>query len=112
MRGTLTIVYPDKPMDVRIMSSVPEFEELQRLVGGLVTIIPGWDHCVTFSGAARPCTVLANEEGLLLKLPFNFWATAAYQLVLRAKGAKGQLQPLVGTVVIAEGDDDFMALLL
>ncbi len=116
MRGILHYVYPDRPMDVMNLSVPPDFTKFQSDVGGDIEIIRGWDQHYTFSGGLVPATVLCNIDGVGLKLPFNFWATAAWQSILGAKGDR-LLRPLntfrlYGTVIIVTGDIEFLDAIL
>lgn len=110
MRGVLTYVHADKPMEVHYLSHTPEYKQLSKDLGGLVEIVSIFDQYVE---GGKPCRaiVMVNEEGLIMKMPFNFWATAAYHMIARAKGIRIQ-QMLVGLVIIATGDEEFLNALL
>ena len=54
------VVERDKPF---------ELEELQKLVGGLIEVVPQWTWGVGHK------LMVVNEEGLLLDLPYNVKAT-------------------------------------
>jgi hypothetical protein len=107
MRGQLTIVYPDKPMELRLLGYPPNFADLQMIVGGTVQIVPHWDQNVDFDGVFRQATVIVNEDAPAMGLQVNHWATAMWHFVARAKGHRIN-QPLTGPVVIATGDDEFL----
>lgn len=74
----------------------PTLEWLQEAVGGYIERVPGVNRV-----RDRPSTLLCNEEGRLLGLPFNAVATELWHDT--AAPGLGSLS-LVGPVVIVSAD--------
>lgn len=112
MRGDILIIPPDRLMERHQLNAPPTFAQLQQWVGGLIQVVPNWNMAYV-DGRFVPAIVLANEEGQMLRLPENFWASAAYTTILLSKGMK-RTTPMIlyGTVVVASGDEDFLFSLL
>lgn len=107
MKGILHIIFPDKPVEVRMVSAPVSFDELQRIVGGSVEVIQLWDHHLDFGGQMRSCIALCNDEAPMTGGMFNLYATAVWQFICRSKGKKHD-QRLTGPVVVCMGDQEFL----
>ena len=63
-----TIIYPDGAFDeFKFKGDVPELEEMQKIVGGLIEPV---------AAKNEEWVLIMNEEGLLLQLDLNLTATA------------------------------------
>ena len=108
MKGQLHIIYPDKPIEVRLISHPIEFSEYENILGvGAIDVIQGWDHHLDFGGVMRRCIVLVNDEAPMMGKQFNLTATAIWQFIMKTKGEK-QDRRLTGPVVVCMGDEEFL----
>jgi hypothetical protein len=110
LRGTVYIIYPDKPREIReYLGPIPD-NTLSEIVGGLYEPIILWDHFTPEDGTSVRCVAVANQEGF--GLPQNIWATAYWHYLIRAKGEKRQPVNLYGPVAVIYGDEEFMEVAL
>ncbi len=72
-----------KPMDKKKFT----LQELQEAVNGMIKIIDIPFH---------DCYLITNEEGALLKLPINHWASQIYE------GSYGLANQIVGDVLVCD----------
>jgi hypothetical protein len=116
MKGLITLIAPDSP-EPRVTEYTAEIplDELQRLVGGYIELVPFWITVIKVVGhgvsTRVPCHVFCNEDGKRLQLPHNAVATALWlQAIAADYGHRGTPQGdyLVGPVAIVTGDAEFM----
>jgi hypothetical protein len=115
MKGTLVILGTDGSIDRRDVESPTNlFRTLQKEVGGYIEMVPYFKSFYD-EGEYKPCVAVCNEDGKLTGLPPNQLATAIWHAVLRKDPtlvdlplAGGQLDSLVGPVVVVMGDEEFM----
>lgn len=108
MRGTVTIIHPDEPMEVHILNRAPTLSAVRELVGShSVEILPYWDQHQTFADNLVPAIVVTSATAAVDNEQFNFFATAAWHYVAKAKGTQ-LAKHLHGKVIVITGDEDFM----
>lgn len=106
MKGQVHIIPPEggvSDIEQHEFDAPPTLSVLQEYVGGYIEMVPLLKHFTTKDGL-KPCVAYCNEDGRHLGLPENktansMWADSDPML---------QAYPLVGTVVVLTGDDDFM----
>lgn len=104
MPGTMIFIDTDGHRDERTLKAAPKLEELQKMVGGYIQLVPLFSR-VAHSSGMQKCVVLCNEDGKNLNLPLNHEATRLWQL----SAGKPPIQDvLVGPIVILFGDPSFM----
>jgi len=108
MRGDVIVLRPNRGPETRTYFGRPPYDLVSSAVGGSIEIVPMFDHVQLFDGTSTRAVVFCNSEAYMLDLPDNFWATAAWHYIIRAKGEKRPLAMLKGTVIIITGDDEFM----
>ena len=88
--------------------------QLRKEVGGYIEVVPYFSTYLD-EGEQKPCIALCNEDGKLNGLAPNALATALWHAQLRQEPpalgmpmAMGQLDVLVGNVIVIIGDDEFM----
>lgn len=109
MKGQVHIVYPDKPIEVRLMSHPLDSNELENILGqiGVIDVVSNWEQHLDFGGVMRPALVLWNAEAPMLAQPFNLAATALWQFIAKVTGNPHDNR-LTGPVVICMGDQEFL----
>lgn len=108
MKGQLHIIYPDKPVEVRMVSHPIDQIELENILGiGGIDVVSSWDHHLDFGGVMRRCLVLVNDDAPMIGRQFNLTATAIWQFIAKTKGEKHDKR-LTGPVVVCMGDEEFL----
>lgn len=114
MKGQITLIIPGSP-EPRVTEYTAEIplDELQRLVGGYIELVPFWITAKVGRDIATrvPARVFCNEDGKRLPLRRNDFADALWKEAIAADfGHRGTPQGdyLVGPVAIVTGDDEFM----
>ena len=92
----ITILKSNGTREVHEYTSKPQLKELQRIVGGLIQLVPHWSK---FDG--RRADVWCNEEGRLNGLPFNEQATNMWLQVL-GDGPFSYPPQLFGDIAVAQ----------
>lgn len=105
MSGTMIVIDADGHRDERTLKAAPKLEELQKMVGGYIQLVPAFNR-VAHSSGMQKCVVLCNEDGKNLDMPVNQEATRLWQL---SAGSQRIYDVLVGPIVILFGDHAFMA---
>ncbi len=80
-------------------AGVPDYTQLQELVGGMIQLVPYYDYY-----AGKPCVAFCDEEGKLKGLEFNAAATISWaKRFVRAVGypMRGTIQ---GPLVVVAAD--------
>ena len=98
----LVTITPDGEITKEAITQLPKLDQLQKIVGGFIELIPYFDQ---YEGSA--CRAFCNEEGKLphVGLPDNPTATAAW---LAAVGVKRIPDHLVGNIAIIVGPPSFL----
>ena len=114
MKGTLVILGTDGTIDRREVENPDNlFRTLQNEVGGYIEMVPYW-KTYRDQGERKPCVAVCNEEGKLNGLPPNPLATALWHVALKEQmnidlpKFAGDLDHLVGQIVVVMGDEEFM----
>lgn len=117
MQGTVMIYRPGpiaSEPEVREFDHAPRLDELQKIVGGYIEAVPGF-QTITYHGEPRACVAFCNEEGKLEGLSVNRTATLLWHAALPSPGLRlpnGSFSDvLCGPVVVLYGDDEFMGAL-
>ena len=113
MRGTITLIPVNRPMDMLLLSYCPPREWFEKMLGGpTIDVVRYYDQHCSLDGRFVPAMMLVNAAAEYEPDPnTNFWATAAWHMVATAKGHTIS-QHLYGTAIIATGDGDFMSQVL
>lgn len=106
MQGRMVTIAADGTIAVEPLDRAPSLERLQKIVGGYVEMVPGFDRMVE-NGVRTRVVVFCNEEGKLDGLPPNPTATKMW---IDSAGRQGIPVDdlLCGTVVVLSGDSEFM----
>lgn len=107
MRGSIDVLWPNRPGDYYSFSKPPTTDEIQTLLNGLPDFIPHWDQWINWSGILVPATVIANEDWQHPVQPMNFVATALWHYIAKAKGVT-LVSTITGPVAVITGDAEFM----
>lgn len=105
MKGQMYVIKPtgdERDIEVIDCEKPPGLAALQEAVGGYIEFIPWMNQFVTKDGP-KPCVTYCNEEGRIVGLPVNRIANEM------SIDPSTQVYPLLGTIVILTGDDEFMA---
>ena len=113
MLGVLYII-PVDPIDCGERFEIikaPQLEELQKMVGGNIEIVPGFTSIECDDGVMHSCVAFCNEDGKNLGLPTNHIATAIwYDTLTRQDHDMAPFADyLVGNIVVIRGDEELMA---
>lgn len=103
MKGQMIVITPEStPATVakHQLTSAPELQELKKHVGGYIELVPGFSLFVTNEGI-HPCIAYCNEDGRSMGLPLNQTASEMW-------ADNDPRYPLMGTIVILIGDQEFM----
>lgn len=111
MRGTLDIIWTNQPPEFRAVNRPPRLAEFEALIGSQPDIIPQWDQHINYYGNLVSAIAVGNSDYRDPIQPFNYWATAMWHYVARARGTN-IVSRITGPVVIITGDDEFMELAL
>lgn len=93
MSGEVIIIPADdnEPLTFRKTDKQPDLQELHRIVGGYIELVPHWQLY-----NEQPCVAFCNEDGKGMGLPINMRATAAWYITLGRRVD----DVLVGNVVL------------
>lgn len=110
MQGTITTIAPDGAITIKTYTAEIPLEDLNEAVGGYIESVPFF---TTYEG--RECVVFCNEHGKIKDLPRNepankLWDAllAAYPKPLSRISDGREVDYLVGTIAIIQGDREFM----
>lgn len=112
MQGWLEVFAHNDQTDTRLYRAIRPLtlQRAHRIVGGYIEAIPHWNKHLHNNGTLYDAVALCNEDGKGLGLPFNKLATIRWA---RAMGmsvpALMRRDILVGHIVLAFGDHEFMA---
>jgi Domain of unknown function (DUF3846) len=86
------------------IKDVPTLDDLQKIVGGYIEVIPFWN---VYNDGTKllPCVAFCNEEGKLHGLPINNHAQVLWQ---GAVGDRMLTDHLVGTIAVVVGPRWFL----
>lgn len=95
MPGTIIWIPADHSEPVLKEEAVvaPDLERMKAYVGGFIEVV----HVLYFG---KPTQMVANEEGLLIGLPFNMRATSLYHLNHIHTRGEFPDSPIVGNAIV------------
>jgi hypothetical protein len=104
MKGKLTVLVPNKRIEIVELDGPVKLALLNDIVGGDIEQVPYWS---TYEG--EECVVFSDVEGKQKRLPINKVATGEWYDARVREGVKGKVSDeLRGPIVIVTGDKDFM----
>lgn len=89
----INVLKANGDLEIHDFETEPTLEQLQRMVGGFIEIVPGFNK---YLGA--DCEAYCNEDGIRLNLPRNEQASRQWRLQLH--GRLQQEPRLLGDIVI------------
>lgn len=99
----LTLIQCNGVMVRTALEIPPTLEHLQKLVGGFIQLVPNFDYFLS-----DDCVAFCNDNGKLLKLPVNEYASEHWY---KCFPEVRHFDKLVGDVAIISGDPSFLELL-
>lgn len=97
----------DGGLDIKeYMGATPTLKEMQEAVGGYLETVPHWEQWMR-NERTLDVAVFCNEEGKLMQLPVNEFATKEWQAEQSRYGHVLD-DVLVGNVIVLYGDAAFM----
>jgi hypothetical protein len=106
IKGTLLLFKPREVQPiVHKIIAVPTVEQLRRMIGGFVELVPDFDS-IEYDGEVRDCVVLCSECSKRERLPVNAHATVLWNRARRRRGHPPNPDFLAGPVVVVFDDSE------
>lgn len=100
MMKRLVAIHPEGTITEEIITKVPTLEDLQKIVGGYIEVVPYFNRYDD-----KMCVAFCNEEGKLKQLPVNMPAQALWMQAVEGRPLNDML---VGSIAIVVGPLDFL----
>lgn len=102
-QGHIIVIKPDGSQTQELVQKPPNLAESQKLVGGYIEVVPGWNQWFLKDYGFVDAVVICDEEGKLRDKPLNQKATGLW----RAHAGQSR-DVLVGDIVVIAGSKEFI----